>query len=109
MTRQELIAEILEKAASIPAGDEKNQLLSELFNKLTILEISELTWTLYPNVSRHLEDVIMLIYKASNIPIDIPVSEIDPEITARMDKTVPLFEELASLIKLIVNELKGVE
>ena len=34
MTRQELIAEILEKAASIPAGDEKNQLLSELFNKL---------------------------------------------------------------------------
>ena len=51
----------------------------------------------------------MLIYKASNIPCDIPVFEIDPEITARMDKTVPLFEELASLIKLIVNELKGVE
>ena len=109
MARQELIAEILEKAASIPASVEKKQLLSELLNKLTIAEISELTLTLYPNISRHLEDVVMLIYKAADIPIDIPLSEIDPEITARMDKTVPLFEELASLIKLIVNELKGVE
>jgi len=108
--REDAIIEAFTKIAELPDGEIKKALGKEMSEQLTTREATELIGVLYQEAGQadtHVFiAVILALYEALEIPLDVPTKDLDPALKERFEEVTPLMTDFGQLVRKITNVLK---